>query len=506
VLLKKSNNLVDYKTLYDFLNPFIADQSALNESWGFLTLKGVKKNVALDDLSKLHSFLLDLNKPNSLTIKIDHADVTIDDLKDFISNNIVFSSWEISLNKSSLLSNDFGNTSNFFVQLDKLIEWLSGLDPFSEENPFHKFSPLVIFVNGINQPIIGQSFQILPFGQSVQANLNQFKVPQATEVNKIVHVVSAKEIVINPKHFVFTSSSETELENKIYKLAMLTLAASIANEFYSVEKITVEGIRRIEMKLFENSDTISKKEYQNLLRLVTWVYEEKITTRQKLFSDRITLELDASKSFVFALSKYLENSLLQAEQRYNFVILERKDKYISELKDLLKDIRNQSDLYSQKIRTLLNNLLRDVLAAVVLVGFTLFTKFSDNIQLDKELLLTYVFNGLALYYVISIAFQAIVDITDMYVSNREIFYWKNATKELLPEKEFTMHINNSLKGRKKSVWIIYPLIALMYLSVAFACYKFPVYFKKISSEKVIIDNDKIPQHTTPKDSCSQSRK
>jgi hypothetical protein len=497
---------MDYKALHDILSPFIAEQTAINESWGFLTLKGGKKNTTIEDFNSLYSFLLRENRSFALKIKLDSDDVSSDDLADFKSSNTEFSNWEISLNKSSLLFKDVGKTSNFFVQHDKFTEWLSGLDPFSEENPFHKSSPLQIFVDGISQPILGQSFQILPFGHSVQTNTIQFKVPQATEVNKIVHAVSAKEIVINPAHFVFTSSAETEIENELYKLAVLTLAASVVNEFYSVERITVDGIRRIEMKLFENTDTISKHEYQSLLKLVTWIYEEKITTRQKLFSDRITLELNENKSFVFALSKHLENSLLQAEQRYNFVILERKDKYISELKDLLKDIRNQSDLYSQKIRTLLNNLLRDVLAAVVLVGFTLFTKFSDNIQLDKELLLSYVFNGLALYYLISILFQAIVDITDMYVSDKEIYYWKNTTKELLPEKEFVTHIENSLKGRKRSLWIIYPLIALMYLSVSFTCYKFPVYFKKISTKKVEIHNDKIPQHTTPKDSCSQGRK
>lgn len=497
---------MDYKVLRDIINPFIAEQSVINESWGFLTLKGEKKNITIEDFNKLYSFLLTAKKPNALKIKLDNDDISSDDLADFISNNTSYNSWEINLNKSSLLSNDLGIISNFFVQHDKFIEWLSGLDPFSEDNPFHKFSPLQIFLDGISQPIIGQSFQILPFGYTVQTNTIQFKVPQATEVNKIVHVVGAKEIVINPAHFVFTPSLETEIENKLFKLASLTLAASVVNEFYSIERITVDGIRRIEMKLFENADTISKKEYHNLLKLVSWIYEEKTTTRQKLFSDRITLELDESKSFVFALSQHLENSLLQAEQRYNFVILERKDKYISELKDLLKDIRNQSDLYSQKIRTLLNNLLRDVLAAVVLVGFTLFTKFSDNIQLDKELLLTYVFNGLAIYYVASILFQAIVDFTDIYVSSKEILYWKNATKELLPEKEFTKHIENSLKGRKRSLWIIYSLIALMYLTVSLACYKFPVYFKKISTKKVEIYNDKIPQHTAPKDSCSQGGK
>jgi len=488
--------------LFVLLKNLFENKTSIEESWAGISIAGNHYTSASTDIKKIHEFLKSSGNQYLLTIKLDGELVQNDELNDYLETN--FSNWNFHLNKNALATET--SKQNFFCDKFALIAWLDKLDPFNPNNPFHKLFPLQIFVDGISLPIIGQTFQILPFGQSYQINTSQFKIPQTIDVNKIVHTVSSKEIVINPTNFVFTSSFETELENKLYKLATLSLAASIVNEFYSVERIIVDGIRRIEMKLYENSDTITKKEYQSLLKLVSWIYEEKITTRQKLFTDRITLELDENKSFVFALSKHLENSLLQAEQRYNFVILERKDKYISELKDLLKDIRNQSDLYSQKIRTLLNNLLRDVLAAVVLVGFTLFTKFSDNIQLDKELLLTYVFNGLALYYLISIVFQAIVDITDMHVSNRELLYWKKTTKELLPEKEFTMHIENSLKRRKRSLWIIYPLIALMYLSVALACYNFPVYFKKITTEKVVNNNDKIPQHTASKDSCSQSGK
>lgn len=488
--------------LFVLLKNLLDNKSSFKESWAGISIEGNNYASAANDLKSVFEYLKEEGYQNLLTIRLDGENIQNTELNDYLE--ATFKNWSIHLNKNALATES--SKQNFFCDKSSFISWLDKSDPFDTQNPFHKLSPLVIYVDDLSQSIIGQSFQIIPFGQSVETNSILYKIPSFLEVNKVVHSVSAKEIVIEPSHFVFTPNDDTELENKLYKLAILTLAASIVNEFYSVEKVITDGIRRIEMKLFENADTISKKEYHNLLKLVSWIYEEKTTTRQKLFLDRITLELDESKSFVFALSQHLENSLLQAEQRYNFVILERKDKYISELKDLLKDIRNQSDLYSQKIRTLLNNLLRDVLAAVVLVGFTLFTKFSDNIQLDKELLLTYVFNGLALYYIASILFQAIVDFTDVYVSSKEILYWKNATKELLPEKEFTKHIENSLKGRKRSLWIIYSLIALMYLSVSLACYKFPVYFKKISTKKVEIQNDKIPQHTTPKDSCSQGGK
>ncbi len=488
--------------LFILLKDFLANKTSIEESWGGVTIGGNHYLSAAKDLENLLAYLKSFGSQNVLTVKLDGENIQIDELNEYL--NSLFGTWNIHLNKNALVSQN--SKENFFCSLSSLTLWLDKLDPFDTENPFHKFSPLVIFSEGINQSVIGNLFQIMPFGSVENFGNSSFKIPQSNDVSKIVHSITTKEVTINPAHFVFTSVGKTELEMKLYKLASLTLAASVVNEFYSAERIIIDGIKRIELRLHNSNDSISKATYQNLLTLVSWIYEEKITTRQKLFADRITLELDESKSFIAALTEHLETSLLQAQQRYNFVILERKDKYISELKDLLKDIRNQSDLYSQKIRTLLSNLLRDVLAAIILVGFTLFTKFSDNIQLDKELLLTYVFNGLALYYVISIVLQAIIDFTDIYISNKEIFYWKNTTKELLPEKEFKTHIQKSLKSRKISLWLIYPLIAFIYLLVAFACFRFPVYFKKISTEKVVIDNDKIPQHSTPKDSRSQGGK
>lgn len=488
--------------LFFLLKKLLDNKTSHKESWAGISIDGKFYASAATDLKSVFEYLKESENQYLLSIKLDGENILTNELNDYLE--APFHNWSLHLNKNALATET--SKQNFFCDKSSFLSWLDKSDPFDTKNPFHKLSPLVIYVEGLNQSIIGQSFQIIPFGQSVQTNTVQFKIPSTLEVNKLVHSVSVQEIVIDPSHFVFTPTDDNEIEYRLYRLSALTMAASVVNEFYSVEKIITDGIRRIEMKLFENSDTITKKEYLNLLKLVSWIYEEKITTRHKLFTDRITLELDENNSFVFALSQHLENSLIQAEQRYNFVILERKDKYISELKELLKDIRNQSDLYSQKIRTLLNNLLRDVLAALVLVGFTLFTKFSDNIQLDKELLLTYVFNGLALYYVVSIFFQAIVDITDISITNKEIIYWKNAIKELLPEKEFTRHIETSLKGRKRSLWIIYSLIALMYLSVSLACFKFPIYFKKISTKKLEIHNDKIPQHSTPRDSCSQGRK
>lgn len=503
-------------SLIQLIIPLVRDNTICSESWGFLNLKDSGGLDTLKNIKQIQDYFVSNSQNNILNIKLDNQSLENGDLELYIQNNTTYNTWEINVNKQSFLSSNSSEyINNLFFSINEFEKWMSGLSAFNPNNPFH--SKIKVIVNGLDKPIIGKRFQIVPLNSNnIVTNFTiGDEIPESDIINKVVHSFTNEDIVINPLSFVYQTNSNENLVNTFTKLACLSLSASIVNEFYSNDKITLDGIRRINLKLYENEKQFSPTLYNNLLKLVKWIYEEKTITRQKLFNDRITLELDENKSYIFSLELHLESSLNQAIQRYNFVILERKDKYISELKDLLKDIRSQSELYSQKIRTLLNNLLRDVLAAILLVGFTLFTKFSDNLQLDKELLLHYVFYALSIYYVISITLQAIVDITDIQVSKREMFYWKKTTKELLPEKDFKRHIAESLKGRRRSLLIIYPIIVLLYLFVAYSCYKFPDYFHKISQttkDEVVpkiqdkIKDDKVSQHTNPTDSSSSSRK
>jgi len=207
--------------------------------------------------------------------------------------------------------------------------------------------------------------------------------------------------------------------------------------------------------------------------VVAWIFEDRVSIRKKLFNERLSLDLESDDTLLGSLIKCLPSALSQAKERYNFVIIDRKDAYVKELKELLKDIRTQSELYAGKIRSLLSNFLRDLLAALVLIGFTIFTKFTDQEALADNNRLRLVFNALAIYFIASIVLQSIIDCTDILVSKREMFYWKNATKELLPEKDFTKHIENSLKGRRYALRAIYPVVAIFYGGIAAVCFYFP---------------------------------
>jgi hypothetical protein len=475
-------NNIDYSELFSFLLAFANKKDSLSETLGSLSISGKVYANLQTDINNLFDYFSKNNFGGLLKFKLDGNSVNEEDLSDYIAGA---SSWEISVNKSGYIKvNPDQSIIIFFLFQNNLCSWIKNLNPFDKENPFNKYKKIKVFVSDINLPLYSNTVEFLPVNYACSTTtLNKFNLPSVDQINQNVHLLSDRDVIINPANFILIDGDiESEIAKEMRKHAITILSSSLISSFYNESKVTIDGYRTLILRLSDSSETYTHDQLVLLCEVIDWVYKEKTATRKKLILERLSIDLTENESLIHGLKNHLKNAYTQAVSRYNFIILERKDLYLKELKDLLKDIKGQSDLYSQKIRTLLSNLLRDSLAALLLVGFTVFTKFSDNIQLDKNKLLDYVFSGLAIYYIISILYQIMIDVIDINVSKKELLYWKNTTRELLPEGEFNMHINESLKGRKTSLYLVYPLIILSYLLVSFACYKFPSYFKDLESQ------------------------
>jgi hypothetical protein len=470
---------MNYTNLNNLLTPLITNSSSNFESWASISIKGTNYSNFLININSLLSFLKQSNCENYLKINIDGEIVKEEEIKDYLTSS---QSWELTLNKSgfSFVANDTFN-SFFFLSSSSFIKWIAQFNCFDNENPFNKYELLRVTVFDLKDPIFSSKTEIIPLSLTSSLSIKkEFILPSFEKIAESIRVLSFSEITINLNSFVLLNGDvENDISKAIRKHAIVLLSASLVGDFYNESKVTIDGYRKLTLKLYDNSADFSFKTLFNLCEVTEWVYQEKTSTRKKLISDRLSIDLLETESFLKGLNLSLQNAFSQAQYRYNFIILERKDLYLKEVKDLLKDVKGQSDLYSTKIRTLLSNLLRDSLAALFLVGFTIFTKFSDNMLLDKIKLLDFVFNGLAIYYIVSIVFQIVIDIIDIRVSKNELLYWKNSSRELLPEEEFNTHIKESLKGRRNSLYFIYPLIITSYLLIALCCYKFPNYFKQI---------------------------
>ncbi|MBT2563761.1 hypothetical protein J7E50_05450 [Pedobacter sp. ISL-68] len=455
----------------------------LEEQWGSLKIGGVAfpnfypwalsflKTLGQAGLSAMPRLELDGQYYNS------------EDLEEAREFGFVYKYWTIHLNKSILyqMAQEDGFFYNFFFSSAHCLSWLKAVGPFNSDEPLSSYAKLKVLINGLKAPFGNSTLYFLP----PRAGLDTLTypairgLPKAAQIQEHVHFVTDNAFSAEPERYVLTSGDFSSLmANEVMKKGASSMAIALVHEFYSSQKLIVEGVKRLPMKLMDTPNlTLTDTFYRRLTDLIIWVYQDKVTIRKKLFSERLGLDLDQEKGLIENLMEHISPAFEQAQQRYNFVIIERKDAYLKELRDLLKDLKGQSDLYALKVRTLLSNFLRDLLAAIVLVGFTIFTKFSDSVKLENIKLLDVVFYVLSAYYMFSILMQSVVDIFDVSVSKKELLYWKRAAKDYISEKDFKDHVFLSLKGRRISLYIVYPTVALCYILISLACLYFPSYFR-----------------------------
>ena len=220
---------------------------------------------------------------------------------------------------------------------------------------------------------------------------------------------------------------------------------------------------------------ITKKYQDELFHAIQWVYEtgEKSDLRLKLLLERVSLDINISESYPNGLCPIIQNALTQAKERYSFITYERKDKYDKELKELLNDTKKICDSYSSKIRGVLSNLLRDVLAAFIMIGITQLSKVNELQGLEKNNLIKYVFVAFGWYFIASALFQLIIDVIDVFHSYKELIYWKDLTKEYITKSEYSYHIKATVLKRLQGSAPIYFILILLYVGIGIGCLHLP---------------------------------
>lgn len=477
--------MANLKKIVAALMPYLPISTQMEEHWGYLRFSGKYFDEFYLLADALGSACSDAGLNGLCRVELDGTFMSTEDLTDALYTGFNFGKWKINLNKQGVLSNvdTTGSYVNFFLTQKSCLEWLSGINALDPQCPINAYPNLLILVGDLARPF-GNSF--LKFTPIHQVDIPSYQestgLPKFEVIQQQVHIITPRQIVINLNRFILTGGDiDSPMARVLNKFGIDMLAISLVHEFHSDEKVILEGVKRISLKV-GGPVPDTKNFCEDLIEVVKWVYEDKVSVRKKLFTERLGLDVDGERGLIENLYTNLHTAFDQAKQRYNFVIIERKDAYLKELRELLKDIKTQSELYSTKIRALLTNFLRDLLAAIILIGFTIFTKFSDSMNLDKARLLEFVFYTLAAYYIFSIIMQLIVDIADIRVSKKELLYWKTATKDYIPEKDFLMHIDKSMRGRKLALHIIYPIIALCYIIIAIACFKYPVLLDSISKK------------------------
>lgn len=432
------------------------------------------------ELLKLASEIIFLAKKldvhTSIRLEVDEEYTEIDDLEPYLNETYRFSKWRLNISKpilsKGLKTKDDDPSILFFFEEKIFKAWLDALNPLkSINNLFVENQSVLIFVAGLKASFGGPRLAVLPLDSTEVIDSwwpFESELPEEKTLREHVHLVPSEPISLSPQSFELTwGDFGCNLASPFRRMSGMCAAAGFSDVIYGQEKIVLKGVRHLQIPLLDESEEVPDKDALTLIQsALSWVYEERVDTRKRLLSDRLCLESDNEASFLSLLVQHLEDSLKQSKDQYRFVILDRKDEYAKELRDLLKDLRQQADLYAEKVRSLIAGLLRDTLAAFVFVALSLSSRLGSKVDVLMSDAGVLFFKALSIYFIVSALFQATSAVRDIWLSDKELEEWSEVTREYFSRKEIHERINKDLRGRRNTFYFYMVLIVLSYSIMA----------------------------------------
>lgn len=446
-----------------------------SESWSHLDFAGeYNSRLSKNFFGELYDMFSFCGIESAIGFQIDGEKV---DKSEFTEELYDGGVWGVHINKLVWLDlldeNDIAHT--FFYDINSFVNWIKNSSPFDEDYPLNKHH-FHIIVNGLQNSFGGPNFIV---NNSDSINKNQIKnyfFPTSNIIETSIRITCNSEYIIAPLKHIVTNGCVDNVSQFFFRNAIKVLLASIGNEITKEKKIAIKGYRCIVEEIGGDTFDINilYNYHQNLLDVVKWIYEseETCTLKKKLFVERISLDLVTRTSLFDGLYPILLDASSQAKEQYSYVIYDRKDDYQKELKEILKDIKNVTDLLSLKIRNILGNLLRDVLAALILIGITLFSKVQEIENLSENQLICYVFRAFGIYFVGSVILQSIFDYIDIKRSIKELDYWKNVTRSYITSARFDEYKKQTIGKRFKNMIPFYLVIVLLYIVISIGCFNY----------------------------------
>lgn len=462
--------------IFDILDEIISHKGGFVESWGNLTINVGYYNELQTDIQKLSNELTNYHYLLAPKINVETDSIDIEEIDDYSGSDFI-----IIINKLNLKRIDDYDIQ-FFYSIDYFEDWIKSINPLKVTS----YCKLKIIVYNLDTITGGPNLLITNnINESFDNNITL--LPSNEIVAEHVVIPNNSNLCSNVNEYLTTFVEKRNPKNKYYSYCLrnsaITLCSTFVNEL-NEQSVILQGVKRVKLALCNEETQLSLKFLLLLKEIIEWIYLDgdsaKIDIKRKLFLDRVTLDIDHEQPLLNELPIVANNAFEQAKERYNFVMLERRDAYAKELTNLLKDLKAQSDLYSSKVRSLLGNLTRDVLAGILLIGFTMFTKFTEIEKLSRyENIINIIFCGLAIYFTASAITQAIIDTSDLILSRVELNHWCKCTSEVIPKKELKNHIRKTLNPRIIVTIIIYILLMILYALIIFATWNFPSIWNEI---------------------------
>ncbi len=359
-------------------------------------------------------------------------------------------------------------------------QWLGRIDPFQYPNANDPdlSRPTTIRVNGLTAAFGGPLLWVLPpTDEAPKIPVN--RLPEQSDVHGLIHTNAVKALRVCPSAYALSwgelGCPEAE---PLVLLSACVLAACLVQELKSTANgydATLRGTKRLSLPLYDEKQAVSAETLLRLTEAVCWVYEERPETRLRLVMDRLSIDIEHDQTLLSGVEKYLAAAMQQARDSYTFVILDRKDAYHKEVRELMKDMKSQADLYAAKVRDLVSALTRDILGVLVFIGFSFIGKFDQkNLQLlleSSELSLLVKF--LAGYLMLSWALQFSSHQRDATLAYEESKTWLDVLQHYSSQTDKQTRFLIPINKRRWTLFVAMGVMTFIYACLILTTWNLP---------------------------------
>lgn len=405
------------------------------------------------------------------------------DIDDLTSNFYQNESWNVVFGKSpiaALMRAREDENTLIFASKEGFHRWLNQLDPcMYPGDHFPNFAkPTTIRVHGITRTVGGPLLWVMP-PDALVPSVEKADLPDSQKVHALIHTNAVKALQVCPEGYALTWGDIDAPEfAPLVRLSAIVMSACLVQELRcsdGVYEATLKGTKRLSLPLFDFDDEVGRATLELLTKAVAWVYEEKPETRLGLVMDRLSIDIESGKSLLDGMKCHLEAALSQARDSYAFVILERKDAYHKEVRELMKDMKSQADLYAVKVRDLVNALSRDTLGMLVFIVFSFIAKFDkQNFQsLLESAELALLVKALSGYLVLSFVFQAAAHWRDVHLAGKESETWLDILQHYSSQTDKENRFLDPIRKRRRTFYWALFITAIAYALLAGVTWHLP---------------------------------
>ncbi len=358
-----------------------------------------------------------------------------------------------------------------FLSVSEFSKWILKYDPFRFEanNDVQFDTGLTIIVVGLKNPFGNKDVWFVPYGYELPIEFNDEYFPTGNDVGSVVRVSGANGIRLRPELFSITwgDYQSQDMQPLITKFSEV-LVACLAQEIKSIDgkyQVTIRGAKKITIDLSCQDAVVTLDNFHKIMNAVKWVYEERAETRLQLITDRLSIDSNVANCFLVNVCQHLDFALHQAKDSYAFVILDRKDAYYKELREIMKDMKSQADLYAAKVRDLVSSLARDTLGVLLFISMSFVGKF-DRKQIH-ELLSSHeaglMLKCISIYLIITCVVTLFIHWRDATLSYKESESWLTILRQYSSSEDRTHRFINPLSSRWITLLVVGIFTALIYI-------------------------------------------